>query len=79
MQTQRSWVQIPHGAEGNGGGECAEAGNFGVGVVDGGGVDVGVRVVDGSFGVGGKEWCAFWYCIIWWNFLMYSSKKNWSS
>jgi len=64
MQTQRSWVHIPHGAEGNGGGECAEAGNFGV--VDGGGgrVHVGVRVVDGSFGVGGKKWCGFWNCII---------------
>ena len=51
MQTERSWVQIPQGAERNGGeeGESFEAG-VGVGV----GVVVGVGVSHGTFGVG--EW-----------------------
>ena len=46
METERSWVQIPQGAEGNGGGSF-EAG-VGVGV----GVAVGVGDSHEIFGVG---------------------------
>ena len=55
MQTERSWVQIPQGAERNGGeeGESFEAGvGVGVGVAVGDGVAVGVGVV---VEVGGDE------------------------
>ena len=50
METERSWVQIPQGAEGNGEG----GGSFevGVGVAVGDGVAVGVGVV---VEVGGDE------------------------
>ena len=52
METERSWVQIPQGAEGNGeGGGSFEAG-VGVGVAVGDGVAVGVGVV---VEVGGDE------------------------
>ena len=45
MQTQRSWVQIPHGAEQNGGGEGGNYGDgIGVGVVDAVGEGVGHRI-----------------------------------
>ena len=45
METERSWVQIPQGVEGNGdGGRSFEAG-VGVGVAIGVGVAVGVGVV----------------------------------
>ena len=48
MQIGRSWVQIPHGADGNGeGGGSFEAG-VGVGV----GVVVGVWASHGIYGVG---------------------------
>ena len=54
METERSWVQIPQGAEGNGeGGGSFEAGvGVGVGVAVGDGVAVGVGVV---VEVGGDE------------------------
>lgn len=48
MQTKRSWVRIPHGAEGNGEGE----GSYEAGVGDGVGVVVGVGVSHGIFGAG---------------------------
>ena len=47
MQAQGSWVQIPHGAEQNGSGECGNYGDgIGVGVVD----VVGEGVGHGIFG-----------------------------
>ena len=55
MQTERSWVQIPQGAERNGGGE---GGSFEAGVGVGVGVVVGVGVSHGVFGVGNER--------IWW-------------
>ena len=50
MQTERSWVQIPQGAEGNGGGsfEARGGADVGVGVVVGGGAEAS----HGIFGVG---------------------------
>jgi len=50
LQTERSWVQIPQGAERNGG---VEGGSFEAGVGFGGGDIVGVGVSHGVFG-GGK-------------------------
>ena len=50
MQTERSWVQIPQGAEGNGVGsfEARAGAGVGVGVVVGG----GGGAIHGIFGVG---------------------------
>ena len=48
METERPWVQIPQGAEGNGGGSFEAWAGVGVGVVVGGGGEAS----HGIFGVG---------------------------